>query len=66
MESKKKSMHPEEKPLYKMKMFNNVGSKVVEGIKKFKTSQISPSYGSESNLDNLISKVENELNELNN
>ena len=26
-----------EKPLYKLKMFQNVGSKVTEGIKKFKT-----------------------------
>ena len=26
-----------EKPLYKLKMFLNVGSKVAEGIKKFKT-----------------------------
>ena len=26
-----------EKPLYKLKMFQNVGSKVAEGIKKFKT-----------------------------
>jgi hypothetical protein len=66
MESKKKSMNPEEKPLYKMKMFNNVGSKVVEGIKRFKTSPSSPSYVADNNLDNLIAKVENELNELNN
>jgi len=63
MESKKISMHQEEKPLYKMKMFNNVGSKVVEGIKKFKTSQM-PCYGNDNNLDNLISKVENELNDM--
>ena len=26
-----------EKPLYKLKMFQNVGSKVAEGLKKFKT-----------------------------
>ncbi len=65
MESKKMSMHQEEKPLYKMKMFNNVGSKVVENIKKFKTSQINQ-YPNENNLDNLIAKVENELHELNN
>ena len=47
------------KAAYKMKMFNNVGSKVVEGIKKFKTSD------GRDNLDNLIQKVENELGELN-
>lgn len=46
-----------------MKMFNNVGSKVVEGIKKFKTSQM-PCYGTDNNLDNLIAKVENELNDM--
>ena len=65
LETKKMSMHQEEKPLYKMKMFNNVGSKVVENIKKFKTSQINQ-YVNENNLDNLIAKVENELHELNN
>jgi len=59
------SMKKEDKPLYKMKMFNNVGSKVVQNIKKFKTSQKNQ-YGNENNLDNLIAKVENELDELNN
>ncbi len=42
-------------------MFNNVGSKVVEGIKRFKTSE-----GGRDNLDNLIMKVESELSHLNN
>jgi hypothetical protein len=65
LETKKMSLHQEEKPLYKMKMFNNVGSKVVENIKKFKTSQMNQ-YVNENNLDNLIAKVENELHELNN
>ena len=60
MESKKQSNQKDFKPAYKMKMFNNVGSKVVEGIKKFKTSD------GKDNLDNLIQKVENELGELNN
>ena len=41
-------------------MFNNVGSKVVEGIKKFKTAD------GKDNLDNLNKKVENELTDLNN
>lgn len=34
----------EEKPLYKLKMFQNVGSRVTEGIKKFKT------YNNKNNL----------------
>lgn len=41
-------------------MFNKVGSKVVENIKKFKTAD------GRDNLDNLIMKVENELSDLNN
>lgn len=45
-------------------MFNNIGSKVVENIKKFKTSQ-SHTKDNDNNLDNLIAKVENELHELN-
>ena len=60
MQSKINMNQKDIKPAYKMKMFNNVGSKVVEGIKKFKTS------GGGDNLDNLIQKVENELGELNN
>ena len=59
MQSKKMSNQKDTKAVYKMKMFNNVGSKVVEGIKKFKTSD------GKDNLDNLIQKVENELGELN-
>jgi hypothetical protein len=58
--SKKNAKKKEDKSLYKMKMFNNVGSKVVEGIRKFKTSE-----GGKDNLDNLIMKVENELSDLN-
>ena len=60
IQSKKNAKEKENKPLYKMKMFNNVGSKVVENIKKFKTAE-----GGKDNLDNLISKVENELSDLN-
>lgn len=60
LESKKNAKQKEDKPVYKMKMFNNVGSKVIEGIKKFKTSE------GKDNLDNLIMKVENELSDLNN
>lgn len=60
MESRKNLKEKEDKPLYKMKMFNNVGSKVVENIKKFKTAE-----GGKDNLDNLIAKVEGELHDLN-
>lgn len=50
------------KPLYKMKMFNNVGSRVVEGLNNFKTY---PNKGvRKDNLDHLIEKVENELNQI--
>ena len=59
MQSKKNATLKDNRPAYKMKMFNNVGSKVVEGIKKFKTA------GGGDNLDNLIQKVENELGQLN-
>lgn len=65
LESKQKTNVPQEKPLYKMKMFKIVGSKVKENLKKFKSSQINPA-GNQNNLDNLIAKVENELKELNN
>ena len=60
IQSKKNAKEKEDKPLYKMRMFNNVGSKVVENIKKFKTAE------GKDNLDNLIMKVENELTDLNN
>ena len=59
MQTKRMTNQKDTKAAYKMKMFNNVGSKVVEGIKKFKTSD------GRDNLDNLIQKVENELGELN-
>jgi hypothetical protein len=49
----------EEKPLYKMKMFNDVGSKVVQGLNNFKTYK-----PPKDNLDTLIEKVENELKEI--
>ena len=46
----------EEKPMYKMKMFQDVGSKVKENLKGFKT------YVEKSdNIDDLIEKVQNEL-----
>ncbi len=57
---KQKVRHKEEeKPLYKMKIFNNVESKVKQGLNNFKT--YTPP---KDNIDNLIDKVENELREL--
>jgi hypothetical protein len=46
----------EEKPMYKMKMFQDVGSKVKENLKEFKTY-----VEKTDNLDDLIEKVQNEL-----
>ena len=46
----------EEKPMYKMKMFQDVGSKVKENLKGFKTY-----VESCDNIDDLIEKVQNEL-----
>jgi hypothetical protein len=46
----------EEKPMYKMKMFQDVGSKVKENLKGFKTY-----VESSDNIDDLIEKVQNEL-----
>lgn len=63
LETKKNSMIKTEKPLYKMRMFNNVGSKVVDGIKSFKTYE--QKENKDSNLDNLIAQVENELIDMN-
>jgi len=48
-----------------MKMFEGVESKVKENLKKFKKNPINPGR-SYNNLDNLIAKIENELQELNN
>lgn len=59
------------KPLYKMKIFNNVGSKVVEGLKKkeeiLKNRMNGKSQKEEmddENIDRLINKVQNEIEEL--
>ena len=48
----------EEKPLYKMKMFKDVGSKVAEGVKMFKTYH---PMKRKDNLDHMIEKVENDI-----
>jgi hypothetical protein len=62
----------EEKPLFKMRMFSDIGSKVVEGIKNFKTFDekniknigSSADPNEEAQIDNMIEKIENELKEL--
>lgn len=59
MDTKKKSKNVEEKPLYKLKMFKDVDSKVKENLTKFKTYT-----AKKDNIDNLIEKVEHELREL--
>ena len=53
------SVEPEP-PLWKMRMFRDVGSKVAEGIRKFKTFE-----GKKTNdgLDNLIRSVQKEINQ---
>ena len=53
-----------EKPLYKLKMFQNVGSKVAEGIKKFKTYKslkTKPTIKEEENTG--INKIINDVQE---
>lgn len=53
-----------QKPLYKMKMFQNVGSKVAEGIKQFKTYHPYKKHQVEGqDVDHLINKLEGEIKE---
>ena len=52
-----------EKPLYKLKMFQNVGSKVAEGIKNFKTYKPFKVHQSVQEEDNGINKVINDVQE---
>ena len=63
-EDEKKDEKNDEKPLYKLKMFQNVGSKVAEGIKKFKTFKqykIKKPENENNGLDNIINKVQDEI-----
>lgn len=62
----------EEKPLYKLKMFQSVGSKIAEEVKKFKTyntyklkrpSPIIKEGEDPTGLDQIIKKVEGEIKE---
>ena len=58
MQTRRMQENYEEKPLYKMKMFKDVGSKVAEGVKMFKTYH---PMKRKDNLDHLIEKVENDI-----
>ena len=54
----------DEKPLYKLKMFENVGSKVAEQIKQFKTYHPYKKKSfkcQDDGLDHLINKVQGEI-----
>ena len=54
----------DEKPLYKLKMFQNVGSKVTEAIKQFKTYHPYKKHQfneADNGLDHLINKVQGEI-----
>ena len=53
----------EEKPLYKLKMFECVGSRVAESIKQFKTYRPYKKKGQLNNdgIDNIINKVQEEI-----
>lgn len=62
LETRRNQMNHIEKPLYKMKMFKNIGSRVTEGIKQFKTYH--PFNKKEYSLDNMINKVQNELGQI--
>ena len=56
----------EEKPLYKLKMFQDVGSKVAEGIKQFKTYhpyKKTKTQKIDDGIDHLINKVQGEIKE---
>jgi len=66
MESKKNIQKNEQKPLFKMRMFTGVGSKVMEGLKNFKTyeKENDAANKQKDNLDSIIQKIENELKEI--
>lgn len=65
-ESRKNIKKNEQQPLYKMKMFTSVGSKVMEGLKSFKTYDkgSEPVSNNKDNLESIIQKIENELKEI--
>ena len=54
----------EQKPLYKLKMFQNVGSRVAESIKQFKTFKqyrLKKPVEDNNGIDKIINKVQNEI-----
>ena len=53
----------DDKPLYKLKMFQSVGSKIAESIKQFKTYHPYKKKVKKSNdgIDNMINKVQEEI-----
>lgn len=58
MQTRKMANYVEEKPLYKMKMFKEVPSKVAEGVKNFKTYR---PMKKKDGIDHLIEKVEHDI-----
>ena len=61
MKAKKKGHDViKEKPMYKLKMFQDVGSKVTEGIKAFKTYK---PFKTEGNANDIVKKVQEEIKE---
>ena len=62
MKAKKKAHEAvKEKPMYKLKMFQDVGSKVTEGIKAFKTYKPFKTEG--NGVNNIVNKVQGEIKE---
>jgi membrane-anchored protein YejM (alkaline phosphatase superfamily) len=53
----------DDKPLYKLKMFQSVGSKIAESIKQFKTYHPykKREKSSDNGIDNVINKVQEEI-----
>ncbi len=75
IKAKRNIQEKEEKPFYKMKIFSDIGLKVIIGIKNFKTfddkisrkienSSTADTAKEEAKIDNMIKKIENELKEL--
>lgn len=68
IKSKNEEKKVKEKELYKMKMFQNVGSKVTEQVKQFKTNnhKLKPSNSlvtNKSSIDIMIDKMQKEIKE---
>ena len=62
MKAKKKAHEAvKEKPMYKLKMFQDVGSKVTEGIKAFKTYKPFKTEG--NGVNDIVNKVQAQIKE---